>query len=227
VKAALPCPVPTPIFHITAIDNLRSIARGGALVSTNIAAAKGIAAVTIAYQHIQGRRAVRRIPIAPGGTLHDYVPFYFAPRSPMLYTINNGNVPDCDHRQDDIVHLVGHAQAVLAAGHRFVFSDIHAALDYARFFDDLPELDQIDWRIFFEHPQLEGYCRYWQNRYSTPHHVRRLESRQAEFLVHQTAPIAVISEIGVRTEVGAKRVRATLSGTGWNPPLRVVPGWYF
>jgi hypothetical protein len=151
---ARPYPVPTPIFHITAIDNLRSIAQVGALLSKNIAVGKRITAGTIAYQHIQGRRAVRRIPVAPGGTLHDYVPFYFAPRSPMLYTINNGNVPDCDYRQDDIVHLVGHAQAVLAAGHRFVFSDIHAALDYAHFFDDLAELTQIDWRIFFEHPQL-------------------------------------------------------------------------
>jgi hypothetical protein len=100
--------------------------------------------------------------------LHDYVPFYFAPRSPMLYTINNGNVPGCNHRQDDIVHLVGDTQSVLAAGHRFVFSDIHAALDYARFFDDLTDLKQIDWRIFFEQPMLEGYCKYWQNRHS-PH----------------------------------------------------------
>ena len=74
---------------------------------------------------------------------------YFAPRSPMLYTINNGNVPDCNYRQDDIVHLVAHAQSV---GDRFVFSDMHAAFDYARFFDDLAQLSEIDWRIFFESP---------------------------------------------------------------------------
>ena len=179
---ALPYPVPTPVFHITPIDNLASIAKVGAILSKTRVAQQHLVAGNIAYQHIQGRRAVRRIPIAPGGTLHDYVPLYFGPRSPMLYTINNGNVPDCNYRQDDIVHLVAQAQSVHNGGHRFVFSDIHAALDYARFFDDLAQLSEIDWRIFFEHPQIGGYCKYWQNRHGTPHHVRRLETRQAGVL---------------------------------------------
>jgi ssDNA thymidine ADP-ribosyltransferase, DarT len=222
-----PYPEPTPIFHITALDNVRSIAQTGAILSRSLVAQQGLVSSDMAYQHIQGRRAVRRIPIPPGGTLHDYVPFYFAPRSPMLFTINNGNVPGCDYRQDDIAHLVVHAQAVLVGRHRFVFSDIHAALDYARFFDDLAQLAEIDWRIFFELPQIEGYCKYWQNRHGTPHHVCRLETRQAEFLVHQSLPIAAVSEIGVRTAAGAARVLAALGGTGWNPTVRVVPGWYF
>lgn len=46
----------------------------------------------IAHQNIQDRRAYRQVPFDPGGVLHDYVPFYFAPRSPMLYTISRGNV---------------------------------------------------------------------------------------------------------------------------------------
>ncbi|WP_322516447.1 DUF4433 domain-containing protein [Rhodopseudomonas palustris] len=220
-------PVPTPIFHITAIDNLVSVAAQGALLAKHQAAARGLIAANIAYDHIQGRRAVRNVPIAPGGTLHDYVPFYFAPRSPMLYTINQGNVPGCDYRQDDIVHLASTAQIVGDGGHRFVFSDIHAALDYARFFDDLASLAKIDWRIFFEAPLREGYCQYWQNRQSPLHHVRRLEIRQAEFLVHQQLPVAAVSEIGVRTDQAAERVRQALAGSGWNPTVRVVPGWYF
>ena len=220
-------PEPTPIFHITAIDNLAAIAAAGALVSKRLATERGLVAANIAYGQIQGRRAVKAIPIAPGGTLHDYVPFYFAPRSPMLFTINNGNVPDVAYRQDDIVHLVSHAQTVHADGQRFVFSDIHAALDYARFFDDLGKLDEIQWRIFFEPPCLEGYCKYWNNRHSSPHHVSRQESRQTEFLVHQQLPIAAISEIGVRTTEGEARIRAALAGTGWNPTVRVVRGWYF
>ena len=100
----MPYRVPTPIFHITAIVNLASIASVGALLSKRLVADRGLTAVDIAYGQIQDRRAVRQIPIPPGGTLHDYVPFYFAPRSPMLMTINSGNVPGCDYRQDDIVH---------------------------------------------------------------------------------------------------------------------------
>jgi len=220
-------PDPTRIFHITAIDNLTSIATSGALLAKLQATAKGLVAANIAYEHIQGRRAVRNVPIAPGGTLHDYVPFYFAPRSPMLYTINRGNVPGCNYRQDDIAHLVSTAQIVCNGGHRIVFSDIHAALDYARFFDDLANLTEIEWTIFFETPLREGYCLYWQNRHTPAHHMRRLEIRQAEFLVHRQLPIAAISEIGVRTAEAADRVKQALAGSGWNPTVRVVPGWYF
>jgi len=84
-----PYPEPTPIFHITAIDNLRSIAKASALLSKRLMVATGLVCADIAYQQIQGRRALKAIPIAPRGTLHDYVPFYFAPRSPMLMTINS------------------------------------------------------------------------------------------------------------------------------------------
>lgn len=222
-----PYPQPTPIFHITAIDNLASIAQVGALLSKRLLAARGLVAADIAYEQIQGRRAVKTIPIAPGGTLHDYVPFYFAPRSPMLMTINSGNVAGCDFRQDDIVHLVSYAQSILDGGHRFVFSDLHAVKDFAEFFDNLSRLGEIDWHIFFESPLLEGYCKYWFSRHTPAHHMLRQETRMAEFLVHQQLPIAAISEIGVRTSQGEARIRAVLGGTGWHPMVRVVPGWYF
>lgn len=49
----------------------------------------------------------------------------------------------------------------------------------------------------------------------------------AEFLVHQQLPIAAVTQIGVRTTAGEARIREALKGTGWNPTVRVVPGWYF
>jgi hypothetical protein len=220
-------PIPTPIFHITAIDNLASIASCGTLLAKNVAAAQGLVSANIAYEEIQGRRAVKVIPIYPGGTLHDYVPFYFAPRSPMLMTINSGNVAGCDYRQDDIVHLVSTAQAVHDGGHRFVFSDLHAAKDFAEFFGDLSRLDEIEWPLFFEAPLLAGYCKFWQNRHNIPRYVRRLEIRQAEFLIYQQLPIAAVCEVGVRTQQGETRIRAALHGTGWTPTVRVIPGWYY
>lgn len=39
----------------------------------------------IAHNTIQDRRAQTYVPCLPGGNPHDYVPFYFAPCSPMLY----------------------------------------------------------------------------------------------------------------------------------------------
>ena len=148
---------------------------------------------------MQDRRAVKIVPVAPVETLHEYVPFYFAPRSPMLFTINSGNVEGCDYRQDDIVHLVSQDKTYRDGGHTFAFSNLHAVKGFAEFFNDLSRLDEIDWSVFFEEPLVEGYCRYWHSRTSPARHALRQESRMAEFLVHQQVPIAAISEIGVRT----------------------------
>jgi hypothetical protein len=52
----------------------------------------------------------------------DYVPFYFAPRSPMLYKLHKGGVPNYTNGQDPLVYLVSSAEAVAAGGASFVFS---------------------------------------------------------------------------------------------------------
>ena len=94
--------------------------------------------------------------------------------------------------------------------------------DYTQMLDDLTHLDAIEWSIFFEHPQKEGYCIYWQNRHTNPLHVRRKEIRQAEFLVHEYLPLAAIREIGVISQQAQNSVRAALRGTGWTPDFDTV-----
>jgi hypothetical protein len=219
-------PDPTWLFHITAIDNLAKIVTTSCLLSKSSLYQQAIQHASIAYEHIQDRRARRPVPVAPGGMLHDYVPFHFGPRSPMLFTIHQGNVPGCTHTQEDIVHLCTTAQDVAAAGLPFVFSDFHAVLDYAQFSKDLKDLSRIDWPLFFEQPLRGGYCPYWKND-SAPHHMRRKETRQAEFLVHQKVPIAAIKGIAACTDTAATRVRTVLQQVGWNVPVKTVPAWYY
>ncbi len=55
-------------------------------------------------------------PFGPSGTLDDHVPFYFAPRSPMLYSIHGGYVEGYVVGQRSVIHLVSSAEAVSAAG---------------------------------------------------------------------------------------------------------------
>ncbi len=76
--------MPLPIYHITPIDNLESIISEGGLLAYNVMLDTGINYTNIAYENIQYRRARIRVPCGAGGVMHDYVPFYFAPRSPML-----------------------------------------------------------------------------------------------------------------------------------------------
>ena len=83
-----PVPIPTLVYHITHLDNLDGIVTDGALVAKNELTRRGHSSVNIAHDSIQARRAATQVPCCLGGNLLDYVPLYFAPRSPMLYTIS-------------------------------------------------------------------------------------------------------------------------------------------
>jgi ssDNA thymidine ADP-ribosyltransferase, DarT len=100
--------VPIPIYHITHIDNLESILSEGGLLAYNVMLETQTNYTNIAYENIQDRRATIRVPCGGCGVLHDYVPFYFAPRSPMLYTINRGNVKSYTQGQSTVIHLVSY-----------------------------------------------------------------------------------------------------------------------
>ena len=218
---------PISIFHITAIANLPAIADEGALCSKSLLSDNNMEYSNIAYQGAQGRRAVKLVELDPGGAIHDYVPFYFAPRSPMLFTINKGNVPDCSHRQEDIVHFITTAESTDDAGLSSVFFNYNATLDIAECFNDLDDLDQIDWDLFFEFPRIDGYCRYWHSRMDNPRYVRRMETRQAEFLVHERVPLDLIGGIGTYDQEKADEVQRILADADVELPVQVKSGWYF
>ena len=120
--------MPILIYHITHLGNLEGIIRAGGLAAKTLLQREQVDHVSIAYEHIQDRRARMRVACGPGGMLHDYVPFYFAPRSPMLYTIHRGNVPSFPEGQTPVLHLVADVDAVVAARLPYVFTDGHAVI---------------------------------------------------------------------------------------------------
>ena len=72
------------------------------------------------------KRSTRVVPIAPGGVLADYVPFYFTPFSPMMYNIYTGRGAVPRRANDEICILVSSMHKVAAMGLPFVFTDRHA-----------------------------------------------------------------------------------------------------
>ena len=96
-------PQPTPIFHITNIDNLSLIVASGALRTIAELTATDVAYTSIAHPSIQDRRTYTQVSCGPGGCLHEYVPYYFGVRSPMLYTINLGNIEGYEQGQDAVI----------------------------------------------------------------------------------------------------------------------------
>ncbi len=223
----MPIPSPVRLFHITAIANLPAICATGALVSKNGGAAVGVAYQNIAHTNIQVRRAAKTAPNPPGGTLHDYVPFYFAPRSPMLSAIHNSKVDGCELRQEDIVHLETSVKRVTANSEEFVFYDRNATLAFSTPYTDLAKLDAVAWDILTEEPRLDGFCKYFMNRHENERYVDRMEKRQAEFLVRHHVPLQCFLRIGVVSTAKAAQVQSILVAAGVPLPVVVQPDWYF
>jgi hypothetical protein len=208
---------PTRIYHITHINNLPSIIQHNGLYSDNLSNERGLQPRSIAHHHIKERRARRLVPYAAGGTLADYVPFYFAPRSPMLFAIHRGQVPVYNKGQRDIIHLVSTVEAVLQSGVPFAFTDGHADIAYSQFFDNLDALAQhVDWSLMRE--------RYWNNTAQDGDRKRR---RQAEFLIYQHVPWALIQQIGVIDRQRQQQVEALIAQLAHCPQVLIQRNWYY
>jgi hypothetical protein len=220
-------PNPVRLFHITAIANLSAICDTGSLLSKNAGALIGIDYQNIAHQGAQGARSGRSAPNPPGGTLHDYVPFYFAPRSPMLRAIEGGKVLGCPWRQADIVHIETTVERVTAGGNQFVFFDRNATMPYSQPYTNLERLDVVAWDLLMEDQKLDGFCKYWHDRPSVDRYADRMERRQAEFLVKDSVPLERFVRLGVIDEHRAEEVRAILAQAGVDLPVEVKHDWYF
>jgi hypothetical protein len=204
---------------MTRIERIPSVVRHG-LLPDNTCRQRQITGVEIGYDHIKRRRAHRDVPCGVRGTLADYVPFYFAPRSPMLYAITHGLVSAEAACTDQIVYLVSSTQTLRKTGLTVVASNRHAELDYAEMSDNDGDLDHDD---FVDWPLMTA--KYWKN---TPDDPDRKERRQAEYLVHPHVPWQAIEEVATKTEGARVRVELLL-GTVAAQPTRVTvrAEWYF
>jgi hypothetical protein len=213
----------TPIYHITHIDNLPAILAEDGLLCDAEAERRGLCAQSIAYDTIKERRKRRRVetlqcqPVAAGGVVADYVPFYFSNRTPMLGAIHKGTVPAYQGGQSDVIYLVSHAEQA-AKLPDWCFTEGHAVEAITEFFEDLEDLPKVDWDA------VETWR--WGGRWllSNPDVKRR---KQAEFLVHGHFPWRFISKIGVLDSSMAHRVRETLKDTRHKPGVTIEPNWYF
>ena len=205
------------LYHITSLSNLSTLLQCGELLSKNRLQRSQTQYASIAYEHIQHRRASITIPYEPGGNLHDYVPFYFAARSPMLFAIHKGSVQGYGEGQQSILHLVTSTEAIADAALDFVFSDGHAVVSYTNFYNDLALLpDVIDWDIM--------RAKVWRDTHEDGDRKRR---RQAEFLVYQSVPWSLIRGIGVYSKTIADQVTQTLKNYGQTTDVRTLPTDYY
>jgi len=208
--------MPTPIFHLTCVANLGSIVGSGGLLSDAEVQRRALAPARIGYADLKERRLRTPVPVGPGGSVGDYVPFFFGPRPPMLYALWRGLVSGTDSRQSDVVHLVSTVEAVVESGFAFAFTNGHAVMAMSDFFDDLSHLDKVDWPLMT--------AKMWNDTDADPDRKRR---RQAEFLVHRSMPWTLIHSIGVMTPTAAEQVAAAIGGSAHQPVVDVRSNWYY
>ncbi len=207
------------IYHITHCNNLPRIIASGALWSDAKRIELGAATEIVGLSGIKQRRLGElTVTCHPDTKVGHYVPFYFCPRSVMLYILHMGNHPELSYRggQGPIVHLRADLHAVVSwaagVGRRWAFSDCNAGARYARFFARLEDLDKVNWPAVeatdFRDPSVK-------------------EGKQAEFLVHESFPWERVERIGVLDRQTETKVNAILGATQRRPPVAIERAWYY
>ena len=206
----------TYIYHITHIQNLPKILKDECLWCDNERKEQNLETQGIAYDAIKERRSRRPVPTCKEGFVADYVPFYFAARSPMLYAIYRGTVDNYQGGQESILHLVSKVELVTETNLPFTFTNGHAEMALTEFYDSLDDLDKIDWDLMKSNR--------W-NDIETD--MNRKWRRQAEFLVHNHFPIDLIAGIGVMSDRIKNEVEEILKASNIEIKVAVLPNWYY
>lgn len=205
------------IMHFTHVRNLSGILAAGCLQADSVVNHQSDLQVEAADLEIKARRKAILIRLAPYGCVADYVPFYFAPRSPMLYKLAKGGVPTYTDGQDPLIYLVSTVETVAWAGLQCLFSDGNCATAVTQVSGDLTQLDSmVDWELM--------RAQRWNNTADDGDRMRR---RMAEFLVHERLPTSCVAGIAVRTDAMKEQVDAILAAQGVSLPVRARSGWYF
>lgn len=207
-------PTKALIWRITHRQNLPWIMVNGLHAGNSTARSENW--VTIGNQELIDRRAHSSVPLPPGGMLNDYVPFYFTPFSPMLYNIYTGRGGVSRAENKDIIILVSSLHRVVEMDLPYVFTDRHAYTVTANYYNDMVNLDVIDW------PLLQQ--RNFQRDGNDPEKVERY---QAEALVYRQVPIeALLGAVCYTMEVKSELERHA-ARLGVQLDIRCMPQWYF
>ena len=209
-------PIQPKIYHIVHVDRLASIVADGNLWSDAEARMRGVPGTAIGMNHIKERRLNRLRPNShPNLHVGNFVPFYFCPRSVMLYSIFVGS-SDVIYGggQEPIIHLEADLHQSIAWAdsndQRWAFTSSSAASLHFRDFASVDRLNMIDW-------DAVGATDWRTCR----------DEKQAEFLVEDSFPWEQVSRIGIKSQMLYGKVRTALQGARHRPTVAIKPGWYY
>jgi hypothetical protein len=210
------------IYHIVHVDRLASIVADGHLFCDASILKRAGPGTIIGMSSIKARRLNLPVDCRPGLYVGDCVPFYFCPRSIMLYLIYCANHEELTYRggQGPIVHLECDFHEAVAwaerAGRRWAFTLSNAG---AYYFEDrcaIADLAEVNWQAVMT------------NRWSGNGISRSVkEGKQAEFLMEKSFPWRLVERIGIHSLPLSQAVADAMRGAQHRPVVEIKRDWYY
>jgi len=218
----MPQPAKPKVYHIVHVDRLTSIAADGFLWADAVIVQRQNVGTTIGMNNIKQRRLTLEITCCPGLHVGECVPFYFCPRSVMLYLLHLGNHADLTYRggQAPILHLEADLHATVAwaqaNGKRWAFTLSNAGASYFEARRNLGQLNEVNWDAV--------EARKWSGL-GISSTVK--EGKQAELLVEERFPWSLIERIGVYSQLVGQQVLQLTHGMTHRPRVEIRSDWYY
>jgi hypothetical protein len=211
------------IYHIVHIDRLSSIMSDGYLWCDSEILRRVPLGTTIGMNNIKQRR-LNELTLTnyPDLYVGNCVPFYFCPRSIMLYLIYQGNHPELAYRggQETILHLEAdlHASVEWAQQNskRWCFTLSNAGAYYFEDRCNLAQLNDINWTAV--------QTNRWSGNGIDP---SIKEGKQAEFLLEYYFPWHLVERVGVNSRSTYQQVVNALPQSGHRPIVEIKSEWYY
>lgn len=213
-----PPPQKIKIYHIVHIDKLAAIVQDGGLFSDAILKNKQPIGSMIGLERLKQRRLYKlKLHSHPDLYVGECVPFYFSPRSVMLFLIHcrnqelayQGGQAPIIHLQADFYRVVDWADQQ-NPWVRWVFTTSNASSNYFEDFNQVDDLKRIDWRAVQANIWKE--CQ---------------DVKQAEFLLENHCPWHLIEHIGVHSKFYHQQVKDIIKQTRHQPTIEITPHWYY
>lgn len=198
------------VFRLTHIDNIKYIMSKGLVRASSPLRDENYVSIGD-VQVIQ----VRKDRKFQGYQLSDFMPFYFGPRSPMLYVIQHGYNGVRKVKPEDIVYCVVRIEDIIKNDIDCIFTDGHALSSLTNYYykSSLANLNNI---VNYD----DVYSTFW-NIEDDPDLKRR---KEAELLINEDLPAQYIRGIVVYND----KAKEYLINLGVAAELIVVmPGYYF
>jgi ssDNA thymidine ADP-ribosyltransferase, DarT len=215
-------PAEPKIYHILHVNSLASVVSAGQLYCDSAMLGSSATGTTIGIGEIKNRRLANKIASHPGLHVGECVPFYFCPRSIMLYLLHCANHPDLTYRggQEPIVHLEADLRAAVRwadeNGRRWAFTLSNAGSRYFEDRCDLRQLVEIDWKAV--------QATTWGGPGASPN---LSDGKQAEFLMEGSFPWKLVERIGVLSDEVARMASHATRGSGHRPVVEIRRDWYY